>query len=109
MAMKIGLCFPYTQESLDRDVTLDWFRRVDEGPFSTLSCGERVIGTSVESAAPSFVTTVRSAVYTPSGRPAASTETVRPSVVPSGTTPAPGVTLTHVEGGSKTSALSEAT
>lgn len=48
MAMKIGLCFPYTQETLDRDVTLEWFRRVDEGPFSTLSCGERMIGTSVD-------------------------------------------------------------
>jgi len=48
MAMKIGLCFPYTQEALDRDLTLEWFRRVDAGPFSTLSCGERVIGTSVD-------------------------------------------------------------
>lgn len=48
MSMKIGLCFPYTQESLDRELILEWFRRVDEGPFSTLSCGERVIGTSVE-------------------------------------------------------------
>ena len=48
MAMKIGLCFPYTQEALDRDLTLEWFRRVDDGPFSTLSCGERVIGTSVD-------------------------------------------------------------
>jgi alkanesulfonate monooxygenase SsuD/methylene tetrahydromethanopterin reductase-like flavin-dependent oxidoreductase (luciferase family) len=46
--MKIGLCFPYTQEALDREVTLEWFRRVDEGPFSTLSCGERMIGTSVD-------------------------------------------------------------
>ena len=48
MSMKIGLCFPYTQEALDRDVILEWFRRVDEGPFSTLSCGERMIGTSVD-------------------------------------------------------------
>lgn len=48
MAMKIGLCFPYTQDTLDRDVTLEWFRRVDEGPFSTLSCGERMIGSSVD-------------------------------------------------------------
>lgn len=48
MAMKIGLCFPYTQDSLDRDVTLEWFKRVDEGPFSTLSCGERMIGPSVD-------------------------------------------------------------
>jgi len=46
--MKIGLCFPYTQENLDRKTTLEWFRRVDEGPFSTLSCGERMVGSSVD-------------------------------------------------------------
>lgn len=48
MAMKIGLCFPYTQDDLTRDVTLEWFRRVDEGPFSALSCGERMVGSSVD-------------------------------------------------------------
>jgi alkanesulfonate monooxygenase SsuD/methylene tetrahydromethanopterin reductase-like flavin-dependent oxidoreductase (luciferase family) len=46
--MKIGLCFPYTQENLTRDVMLEWFRRVDQGPFSTLSCGERMVGSSVD-------------------------------------------------------------
>jgi len=46
--MKIGLCFPYTQENLTRDLILEWFRRVDEGPFSTLSCGERVVGSSID-------------------------------------------------------------
>ena len=46
--MNIGLCFPYTQEDLSRERILDWFGRVDEGPFSTLSCGERVVGTSVD-------------------------------------------------------------
>ena len=46
--MKIGLCFPYTQENLSREVILDWFRRVDEGPFSTISCGERLVGPSVD-------------------------------------------------------------
>jgi alkanesulfonate monooxygenase SsuD/methylene tetrahydromethanopterin reductase-like flavin-dependent oxidoreductase (luciferase family) len=46
--MKIGLCFPYTQEDLSRDRILEWFRRVDQGPFSTLSCGERVVGSSVD-------------------------------------------------------------
>jgi alkanesulfonate monooxygenase SsuD/methylene tetrahydromethanopterin reductase-like flavin-dependent oxidoreductase (luciferase family) len=46
--MKIGLCFPYTQEDLSREVMLEWFRRVDEGPFSTISCGERMIGSSVD-------------------------------------------------------------
>jgi len=46
--MKIGLCFPYTQENLTREITLEWFRRIDEGPFSTLSCGERMVGSSVD-------------------------------------------------------------
>ena len=46
--MKIGLCFPYTQEGLTRETMLEWFRRIDEGPFSTLSCGERMIGSSVD-------------------------------------------------------------
>ena len=46
--MKIGLCFPYTQEDLSRDLILEWFRRVDEGPFSTISCGERLVGPSVD-------------------------------------------------------------
>jgi alkanesulfonate monooxygenase SsuD/methylene tetrahydromethanopterin reductase-like flavin-dependent oxidoreductase (luciferase family) len=46
--MKIGLCFPYTQEDLSRERTLEWFRLIDEGPFSTLSCGERMVGSSVD-------------------------------------------------------------
>ena len=46
--MKIGLCFPYTQPSMDRATMLEWFRRVEEGPFYGLSCGERMIGTSVD-------------------------------------------------------------
>jgi len=46
--MKIGLCFPYTQEDLTREVILEWFRRIDEGPFSTISCGERLVGPSVD-------------------------------------------------------------
>ena len=46
--MEIGLCFPYTQPSLSRESVLEWFRRVDEGPFSSLSCGERMVGPCVE-------------------------------------------------------------
>jgi alkanesulfonate monooxygenase SsuD/methylene tetrahydromethanopterin reductase-like flavin-dependent oxidoreductase (luciferase family) len=46
--MKIGLCFPYAKGDLTRTRTLEWFRRVDEGPFSALSCGERVVGTSID-------------------------------------------------------------
>jgi alkanesulfonate monooxygenase SsuD/methylene tetrahydromethanopterin reductase-like flavin-dependent oxidoreductase (luciferase family) len=46
--MKIGLCIPYTQDDLSREIMLDWFRRIDEGPFSTISCGERIVGPSVD-------------------------------------------------------------
>lgn len=46
--MKIGFCFPYTQPQMDRATMLEWFRRVEEGPFSSLSCGERMVGTSVD-------------------------------------------------------------
>ncbi len=48
MAMKIGLCFPYSQDDLSRELILEWFRRVDEGPFSALSCGERLVGSGVD-------------------------------------------------------------
>jgi len=30
------------ERDYDRDTTLDWCRLIDDGPFSTLSCGERV-------------------------------------------------------------------
>lgn len=46
--MKIGLCFPYTQDDLDRGTILEFFKRVDDGPFSTISCGERMVGSSVD-------------------------------------------------------------
>jgi len=46
--MKIGMCFPYAKGDLTRQGILDWLRRFDEGPFSTLSCGERIVGTSVD-------------------------------------------------------------
>lgn len=48
--MKIGLCFPYYSEQSEptREFMQEFFRRVDEGPFSSLSCGERVVGPCVE-------------------------------------------------------------
>lgn len=46
--MNIGLCFPYATGDLSRDLVLEWFRRVDEGPFSALSCGERVVGPTLD-------------------------------------------------------------
>ena len=42
--MQIGICLPYMEHEYDRKVTLDWCRLVDAGPFSTLSCGERITG-----------------------------------------------------------------
>ena len=62
--MDVGICFPYMERDLSRDVALAWFRAVDEGPFSSLSCGERITGYTVE-----MVTTL--------GAAAAVTERVR--------------------------------
>lgn len=42
--MKIGICLPYMEREYDRAVTLDWCRVADAGPFSSLSCGERIVG-----------------------------------------------------------------
>ncbi|MEH6567935.1 MAG: LLM class flavin-dependent oxidoreductase [Halioglobus sp.] len=42
--MKIGICLPYMKEGLTREDYFRWFRAVDEGPFHSISCGERVHG-----------------------------------------------------------------
>lgn len=42
--MKIGICLPYMKDGLTREDYLQWFQRVDEGPFHSVSCGERVHG-----------------------------------------------------------------
>ncbi len=42
--MKIGICLPYMKAGLDREDYLNWFKAVDEGPFHSISCGERVHG-----------------------------------------------------------------
>ena len=42
--MKIGICLPYLKQNLTRDDYLQWFRAVDEGPFHSISCGERIHG-----------------------------------------------------------------
>lgn len=46
--MKIGLCLPYMKAGLTRDDYLAWFRAVDEGPFHSISCGERVHGPTLD-------------------------------------------------------------
>lgn len=46
--MKIGVCLPYMKRGLSRQTFKDWCRIIDQGPFSSLSCGERITGYSME-------------------------------------------------------------
>jgi alkanesulfonate monooxygenase SsuD/methylene tetrahydromethanopterin reductase-like flavin-dependent oxidoreductase (luciferase family) len=46
--MKIGLCMPYMERDYDRKAILEWCRRIDQGPFSSISCGERITGYTFE-------------------------------------------------------------
>ena len=41
--MKISICLPYAKTEYDRATTLDWCRKIDEGPFESLGCGERIV------------------------------------------------------------------
>lgn len=42
--MDIGFCLPYMKNGLSREIISEWCIRADQGPFSTLSCGERITG-----------------------------------------------------------------
>ena len=46
--MKIGVCLPYMKAGMSRSDYHSWFRRIDEGPFHSLSCGERIMGPSMD-------------------------------------------------------------
>ena len=46
--MKIGVCLPYMPRNISRQNFKDWCRIIDQGPFYSLSCGERVTGYSYE-------------------------------------------------------------
>lgn len=46
--MKIGLCIPYMTRDYDRERILTWARKIDRGPFASLSCGERITGHTYE-------------------------------------------------------------
>ncbi len=46
--MKIGVCLPYMTRDYDRERILTWAGKVDQGPFSGLSCGERMTGHTFE-------------------------------------------------------------
>jgi alkanesulfonate monooxygenase SsuD/methylene tetrahydromethanopterin reductase-like flavin-dependent oxidoreductase (luciferase family) len=40
--MKIGMNLPVMVPGLDRDLVLEWARRIDAGPYSSLAAGERI-------------------------------------------------------------------
>lgn len=46
--MKIGLCLPYMGTGIRRQTLLDWSRAIDQGPFHSISCGERVTGYTLD-------------------------------------------------------------
>jgi alkanesulfonate monooxygenase SsuD/methylene tetrahydromethanopterin reductase-like flavin-dependent oxidoreductase (luciferase family) len=46
--MKIGLCLPYMKRGMTREDYHRWFRHIDAGPFHSLSCGERILGSTFD-------------------------------------------------------------
>jgi len=40
--MKIGMNLPVMVPGLDRELILEWSRRVDAGPYASLAAGERI-------------------------------------------------------------------
>ncbi len=46
--MKIGLCLPYMKRGMTREDYHRWFHHIDQGPFHSLSCGERILGPSFD-------------------------------------------------------------
>lgn len=46
--MKISLCLPYMKADLNRATILGWSRAADQGPFHSISCGERISGPTLE-------------------------------------------------------------
>jgi alkanesulfonate monooxygenase SsuD/methylene tetrahydromethanopterin reductase-like flavin-dependent oxidoreductase (luciferase family) len=40
--MEVGLALPTMARGYDRSTTVDWCRDIDAGPFSSVSCGERI-------------------------------------------------------------------
>ena len=46
--MKIGICLPYMKPGINRKTILDWCRAIDQGPYYSLSCGERISGYTYE-------------------------------------------------------------
>ena len=46
--MNIGICLPYMERNYGREEIIAWCAAADAGPFSSLSCGERITGYTLE-------------------------------------------------------------
>lgn len=46
--MNVGVCLPYMERELNRDILLGWIRAIEDGPFSSLTCGERITSYTIE-------------------------------------------------------------
>ncbi len=46
--MEVGICLPYMERNFGREEILGFCRSVDQGPWSSLSCGERITGYTLE-------------------------------------------------------------
>jgi len=46
--MDFGICLPYMERDYGREEILAWCHAADTGPFSSLSCGERITGYTLE-------------------------------------------------------------
>ncbi len=42
--MNVGICLPYAEPGITRQTLIDWCRAIEGGPFTSVSCGERISG-----------------------------------------------------------------
>jgi len=42
--MKVGVCLPYSEPGITRKTLVDWCKALEDGPFDSVSCGERISG-----------------------------------------------------------------
>lgn len=42
--MQVGICLPYSEPGITRKTLVDWCRAIENGPFGSVSCGERISG-----------------------------------------------------------------
>ncbi len=42
--MDVGVCLPYSEPGITRSTIVDWCRAIEQGPFASISCGERISG-----------------------------------------------------------------